>query len=793
MADLRETLTHYDLKVLQAMAQELNIKLDAKSSKDAARLLERYLGASETVRRAVERLREPEREALRRLQRIGGSASARGLKLNLLQAGLVAKTPKANIAAWRVQTWAEEYEAKQNYSGQPCFEDVMARLAVMGLVFSEREANRKNVLVGFSPAPLIFIPEIVFKQLPPPPAASLALLAEPELAERAAGSARLFQRDLGRYWRFVRRSGELRLTTQGYLYKADVKSLNAALGREDTRGEQDNPRLRFLRAQLTDLKLMASRGASQGSASPEQTNFWTRPAAERVKASFEAWRDGQSWNELLRIPVKHGGYDHRNPAPPELPRARQVVLKHIVAMGKGWVPFNALLDHLAVGDYDFLFPRSHVNSSVNSYYYSPYQQTPYYAANNPYNLTFDGISGEAEGWLKVEGGFVGALVAGPLFWMGLVDLGDADCRAPTAPNDIRPKEEIAPGAYRLTDLGLWVLGLGPAPEIAEEGGRVVVQPNFQITAMEPISDRVLGELDEFADSEGGDRALLYRLTRQSVYRGQQNGWDSGAVGQHRIIARLQELCGAELPGNVYRSLVEWDTLHNRIVIRRNATLILASDASVLDDALAEPGRAEAALGTTLGRRVSDHVTLPPGKAEAVALVLRQSGWPPLVTPRGQDDSPGSVRLDEAGNVTFLQPTPSLGARARLSSLVDESVVGQRRITPGTVKAALKAGRNVDMILADLRAVNVGPVPPALVTQIKAWGNYYGDGAMSQVTLLQVRDKGVLKELCADPELASFLMPFEAGQRAMALVDPEHVDEVRALLAQRGIGVRANIE
>jgi hypothetical protein len=335
----------------------------------------------------------------------------------------------------------------------------------------------------------------------------------------------------------------------------------------------------------------------------------------------------------------------------------------------------------------------------------------------------------------------------------------------------------------LTDLGLWVLGLGPAPEIAEEGGRVVVQPNFQITAMEPISDRVLGELDEFADSEGGDRALLYRLTRQSVYRGQQNGWDAP-----RVIARLQELCGAELPGNVYRSLVEWDTLHNRIVIRRNATLILASDASVLDDALADPGRAEA-----LGRRVSDHVTLPPGKAEAVALVLRQSGWPPLVTPRGQDDSPGSVRLDEVGNVTFLQPTPSLGARARLSSLVDESVVGQHHITPGTVKAALKAGRNVDMILADLRAVNVGPVPPALVTQIKAWGNYYGDGAMSQVTLLQVRDKGVLKELFADPELAYFLMPFEAGQRAMALVDPEHVDEVRALLAQRGIGVRANIE
>jgi Helicase conserved C-terminal domain len=773
MADLRETLTHYDLKVLQAMARELNVKLDAKSPKDAARLLERYLGAAETVRRAVDRLREPEREALRRLQRMGGSASARGLKLHLLQAGLVAKTPKANVAAWRGPTWTEDYEAKQDYSGKPCFEDVMARLAVMGLVFSEREASRKNIPVGFSPAPLIFIPEVVFRQLPQPPAAGSLPSVEPE--QVLAGSARQFQRDLGRYWRLVRRSGELRLTTQGYLYKTDAKSIQAALGRQDSRGEQDNPRLRFLRAQLTDLKLLVA--GPQGLTPSDQAGFLTRPAHERVKASFEAWRDGQSWNELLRIPIKHGGYDHRNPAPPELLRARQVVLKHIAAMGTGWVSSSALLDHLAVGDYDFLFPRSRVNYAMSPYYYSPYQQTPYYASNNPYNLTFEDVGNEADGWIKVEGGFIGALVAGPLFWMGLIDLGDADRRAPTT-----PREESVPEAYRLTDLGAWVLGLGPAPEIAEEGGRVVVQPNFQIMAMEPISDRLLGELDEFADSEGGDRALLYRLTRQSVYRGQQNGWDVP-----RIIARLQELCGAELPGNIRRSLEEWDALHNRIVIRRNATLVLASGASVLDDVYSDAHRAEA-----LGRRIAGEISLPPGKVDDVAQMLRQAGWPPLITPRGQDDSAGSVRLDEAGNVTFLQPTPSLGARARLASLVDGNVGGRQHIKPQTVKAALKAGRDVNAILADLRAVSVGQVPPALVTQIKAWSKYYGDGAMSQVTLLQVRDMGVLNELCADPELAPFIKPFEAGQRAMAIVDPQYVDQVRKLLAQRGIDLETDL-
>jgi signal recognition particle subunit SEC65 len=435
-------------------------------------------------------------------------------------------------------------------------------------------------------------------------------------------------------------------------------------------------------------------------------------------------------------------------------------------MGKGWISFSALLDRLAVADYDFLFPRSRISPSPD-YYYAPYARTPYYASNNSYNLTFEGITDESQGWLQVEGGFVGAVVAGPLFWMGLVDLGGSKT----------PTEEVAPLALRLTDLGAWVLGMGTLPEIAEEGGRVVVQPNFQLMAMEPISDRILGELDEFADSEGGDRALLYRLTRSSVYRGQQSGWDAP-----RILSRLEELCGAPLPGNVRRSLEEWDALHNRIVIHRNATLLLAADAAVLDDVLADSQRAEA-----LGRRVAPDIALPLGKAEEIAQVLRRAGWPPLVTPRGQDDSAGSVRLDEAGNVVYLQPTPSLGVRARLSLLVDEG-----HITPGAVKSAIKAGRNVDAILADLRAVNLGQLPPELVIKIKAWGGYYGEGAMAQVTLLEVRDKGVLAELCADPELAPYIKPFEAGQRALALVRLEDVDQVRVLLARRGISLRDEI-
>lgn len=739
------------------MAQELKITLKTRQPrpKDAAHELSFYLGTPEVVSRALDRLREPEREALARLQRQGGHALAKSLKVSLLQAGVAVPTPRAARGAQN-----QAYEAKASYSGKPCFEDILARLAVLGLVLSEREARYRSAPISFSPAHTVFIPQTVLKLLPPPPPLAPAW-AQAELV--AAGSARQFQRDLGRYWRFVRRAGELRLTTQGYLYKADAKAIQAAMGQASNKGEQDNARLYFIRAHLTELRLLER--AASGLTPSAQAGFWTRPAAERIKASFEAWRDGDSWNELLRIPVGHSGYDHRKPAPPQLPGARQVVLKHMAALGQAWIGLNELASRIALDDYEFLFSRDYTLDRPYYYYYSPVASTPYYGSNNPYNLTFDKISDEMEGWLKVETGFIGAILAGPLFWMGLVDLGGKDTSAPASKGP--------PQAYRLTELGTWVLGIGAPVEIAEEGGRVVVQPNFQVMALEPVSDRVLGDLDEFAEAEGGDRALLYRLTRASVYRGQRAGWDVP-----RIVARLEALSAAPLPSNVRRSLDEWHALHNRIVIHRDAALLLSADAAVLDELLSDPR-----LAGLVGRRVAPEIALPAGKANELEQALRQSGWPALVTPRGQDDGAASVRLDESGQVSFLQPTPSLGARARLASLVEGE-----RITPHSVKAAIKAGRSVEAILADLRAVHAGDLPRELVLQIKAWGGYYGQGALAQVTLLQVRDKGVLAELCADAELAPYLRPFEAGERALALVEASHVERVRALLARRGIAL-----
>jgi hypothetical protein len=89
----------------------------------------------------------------------------------------------------------------------------------------------------------------------------------------------------------------------------------------------------------------------------------------------------------------------------------------------------------------------------------------------------------------------------------------------------------------------------------------------------------------------------------------------------------------------------------------------------------------------------------------------------------------------------------------------------------------------------LQSVHVGDLPEELTDNIKAWGNHYGNATMDTLTLIEFRDQEVLRELVADSDLAKILRPFEAGRRALAIVDRAHLDTAQTLLAQRGVGIK----
>ena len=792
---MKDLLLNYDANVLKEIARAHSVDVKTLDKPKVAERLAARLSQRGEIERSLAAAPVAERAILARVHAAGGTVWSDALKRILVNEGIVKATPKNKEYYW------QEYEGNPNYAGTPSLEDAVARLTHLGLLFSRGPAAQSRAVIVRDMGRELVVPDAVRALLSPPSSVRAAPPREP--SKVVAGSTRSFQRDLSRYWSFVRRNAPLELTSQGWLYKKTLTELLKTLGWtvEKKADEQHTPRLFFLRQELRALKLLQP-PVVHGPFQPEQNsftavdpqNFWSRPAHERIKFGFEAWCDGVLWNEL-RVPVASYAYDHRREAPTELKAARRVILDHVRRQGAaGWVALPALLDTLRLTHYEFLFPHR-----PDAYPYGGY--SAYYQSHNPYGITYKGVEQMDDGWEKVEALIISHVLTGVLHWMGLTDVGF---------------EGETATAYRLTPAGGWLLGLGEQVTSADEGGRVIVQPNFQIVALEPIEDELLMTLDEFAEFEGGDQALTYRLTRESVYRGQRARWDAA-----RIAAYLEQAVGAPLPQNVKRTLDEWDGLSRRITIHRNIALLQADEPATLDALLAEP-----ALSPSLGRRAAPVVALPSGPAQAARDLLQNAGWLPSYMPatpdrsastaarrgvEGQEASAGernasrgarrsaedqessaaaaSLIADEEGRIELAARAPNIYAYGAVAAFVEWQDARHARITPANVRAAVAAGVTVPAILERLTSVQRGNLPPALVLRIKAWGKFYGDARGGPITLIELRDDAARTELLADPELQPYLTRFNAGDRALVSVRAPDFDRVLSLLAARGISMK----
>jgi hypothetical protein len=329
----------------------------------------------------------------------------------------------------------------------------------------------------------------------------------------------------------------------------------------------------------------------------------------------------------------------------------------------------------------------------------------------------------------------------------------------------------------LTALGAWLLGLGPQPEIRAEGGRVIVQPNLHIVALDPVNDATLVTLDRFAERLSAERAVEYQLTRASVYRGQQQGWDVARVKEF-----LRQQTNADLPGNVARTLDEWQTLHERIIIRPHVALAHGSPAA-LDMLLND----QASLSLISARPQPDVALAQANSAiKPLVQVLHRHNVLPLIT-RQPTVQPNSIVISAEGTIEFTTRAPSLYLHGHLAAIADPIDPQHYWITAETIERATRSALTAPQIIEQLQAVQRGPLPARLVQRIRAWAKYYGDAASEGVTLLQVRDEKTLNELLADPELAALIKPFApAKTKALARVQEKDLDTLRALLSARGI-------
>jgi hypothetical protein len=319
----------------------------------------------------------------------------------------------------------------------------------------------------------------------------------------------------------------------------------------------------------------------------------------------------------------------------------------------------------------------------------------------------------------------------------------------------------------------------PPPAIPQETGRVVVQPNFHIFAFDPISDAVLARLDTFAVRQNAERAIEYVVSRESVYRAQLAGQAAG-----EIQAWLEQVTGAPLPQNVARSLAEWQSDFERIVIRGRVgwletTAELA--AALLDDPALQPA--------ILRRISSTGLLVHADRMDELEQALLAAGELPARSADPAGAHRDSITLAEDGRIAFVHQTPSIYAYGRLQDVGEQAADGWR-VTRASVSRARQAGLDPAAIIAALNAMAVGGVPAALQQQIKAWASYYGAATVQTVTLVQFKSQETLEELLANPALARVLKPWPPQAKlGMARVATEDLAAVRGLLAERGVEVR----
>jgi hypothetical protein len=284
-------------------------------------------------------------------------------------------------------------------------------------------------------------------------------------------------------------------------------------------------------------------------------------------------------------------------------------------------------------------------------------------------------------------------------------------------------------------------------------------------------------LDRFAERLSAERAVEYRLTRASVYTGQLTGWDAA-----RIKSTLEQYSGAELPANVARTLEEWQTQHERIVIHPKVTL-MHGDAKLIEQLEKEMKGAITMRPMPDVALVKNHQFIP-----KIADRLRTwETWPVInLKPVAQSNS---VQVTESGEVRFINRLPSLYLHGHLAAFAEQDQDAYR-ITPASVQRAVRNGMTAPEILRRLETVNLGGVPEKLARSIRAWAKHYGSASLTPVVLLQMNDESALKELLADVEVGKLMKRFSSNQGgAYATVLPENVAKLRKLLIERGVDLK----
>ena len=753
-AALERQLDSYSTQALPAMisARKVALKTTRKPEKIAA--LARAINDPENTRAAYDKLAPEQKMLLRLLREAGGQGTIGALKSaadavaipdfdghfhELLRHALVLYATPGRV---RHELWNAAVPAWNNWEADVDY-------GIEGVALALEWADDS----------LAF---------PPPKQGLVAYEAEPYSIEEQSPSALLHV-----VWSVVRWASEREITltkTTGTLRKADLKALDGQLKeRIDLKG--------FALALALEVGLLNQK-REKITPAPDASAFFARAPREQIERFFQAWMKLQGWSEFFRIPeiecedqvvpppVSRGWGHLANDVPntQTLPAARAYfvgVLQRAGGAALGaWQSLASLRELVQTENPEFL-----ISVPKRAYSYGGRSSDQTYQGfwprgENSWRAGFK----RDDDWDLVEGRFLRQMLAEPLSWLGLVAI------ARDKSNEIV--------AFRLSPLGAHLLGLSDEmPALAEDAAGekpLIIQPNFEIIAYtEAAHLPVLYQLERFATRERAERVAHYKLDRESVYRGLQDGLSAAQMREF-----LETHSRSGVPQNIAYSLEDWENLWNSITLRPSATMIEAETAAEMDAFMAslpaDGATRLAPLWASVEARyleaARNYLSQKPGaRALDYSVAIEQA-----------------FATDDELQISVPHANLDLWLRARLEQFADETSTTNTQtrfqITRDSVGRALEIGLSAAAILEFLRQIGTPPLPPNVTLTLRGWS-----GAVAPLSL------GSTQVLSAPPEIIAQMAAIEGlrallwlGAEGIALIQAADVPKLKSELKKRGI-------
>jgi len=320
-------------------------------------------------------------------------------------------------------------------------------------------------------------------------------------------------------------------------------------------------------------------------------------------------------------------------------------------------------------------------------------------------------------------------------------------------------------------------------------GRLVVQPNFELVALAPVSEALLVTLDRFAERMRLEQIAQYRLTKASVTRAVQMGLRAETIQQ-----QLEQAAGGSgaIPQNISYSLVEWERQARRIELWPRITLLEVDDPALLDELFDNEQ-----TRPFFGRRLAPHLAeVKSEHLDAVQTLLWRREYLPALTSAplyndllisGQTPAhEAQWKLQPDGLLQPCYPVVNLYLAAELERISDpDPATGWRRITPASIAASQYV--SLDSIVRFLQHYCLGGVPPSFLIRLKLWGGGYDRQQVievEQAPMLRLSAQA-LRDIQADEELGPLLNTEVPPASRLVRVSSTNLPRVMELLRERG--------